>query len=99
MGNPRIKARITLENGRLISEANVSRFIVRGTKDISKNVLGYGFKPEYRELYVVMREPQGYIWREVTHGMGINGHHETLREMLRTTASQGYEIEVLPEPL
>lgn len=94
-----IKAHVRIENWRLASAVNITRLVVRGTKDISRNVLGYDFKPEYRELYVVMREQEGYIWREVTHGMGINGHHPTLRDLVRSTACLGYEIEVLPEPL
>jgi hypothetical protein len=94
-----IKAHIRIENWRLVSAANTARLVVRGTKDISRNVLGRGFTPEYRELWVVMHEDQGYIWREITHGMGINGHHPTLRDLVRTTACLGYEIELLSEPL
>lgn len=99
--NPKIKARVRIENGKLASKANASRMIVRGAKDISKtmHVRGFTFSPEYRELYVVMLEPNGYIWREVKHGCGINGHHRTLRELVRNTVCQGYEIEVLPEPI
>jgi hypothetical protein len=97
--NPKIKARVRLENGKLAIKANQSRLIVRGTKDVSDTVRGYGFNSSYREMYVVMQEPEGFIWREVTHGMGINGHHRTLQEMVRTTACQGYEIELLPEPV
>ena len=97
--NPKIKAHVRLENGKLISKANASRLVVRGNSDISKNVLVRGISPEYRETWIVMLEPQGYIWREVTHGMGINGHHRTLRDLVRSTACLGYEIEVLPEPV
>lgn len=99
--NPRIKAHVRLENGRLISKANAPRLIVRGTKDISKNVLGLGFTPDYREIYVVMHEPKGWIFREVNHGMGIAGHCRTLRDLVRKTTCSwlGFEIEVLPEPL
>ena len=99
--NPKIKARVRIENGKLASKANASRLIVRGTKDISKtmHVRGFTFTAEYRELYVVMLEQKGYIWREVKHGCGINGHHRTLRELVRNTVCQGYEIEVLPQPI
>jgi hypothetical protein len=97
--NPKIKARIRLENGKLISKANAARLVIRGTKDISKTVRGCGFTPEYRELWVVAREPEGYIWRERVHAMGINGHHQTLRALIYATVWLGYEIEVLPEPL
>ena len=99
MANPKIRARMRLENGKLASKANMARLVVRGTKDISKTILGLGIPPDYRELYVVMRETEGYIWREVTHGMGINGHHQTFRSLIRETAHLGYEIEVLPEPI
>lgn len=95
----KIKAHIRLENGRLISKANASRFVVRGDKDISKTVRGYNFSPDYREQYIIVREPEGYIWREVTHAMGINGHRRTIRDLVRDTAALGYEIEVLPEPV
>jgi hypothetical protein len=99
--NPKIKARVRIENRKLASKANASRLIVRGTKDISKtmHVRGFTFTPEYRELYVVMLESEGYIWREIKHGCGINGHHPTLRELVSNTVCQGYEIEVLPEPV
>ena len=99
MSNPTIKAKFRLENGKLITKANQSRLIVRGRKDISRTVLGYGFKPNYRETFIVMREPEGFIWREVTHGMGINGHHRSFLDLIRNTAYQGYEIELLPEPV
>lgn len=97
--NPIIKAQIRLTNGKLACKANMARCVVRGSKDISKNVLGFGFTPEYRELYVVRLEREGYIWREITHGMGIHGHHPTFRQLIKTTAALGYEIEVLPEAL
>ncbi len=99
MTNPKIKAHIRIENGKLISRANASRLVVRGTKDISKNVLGLHIAPDYREMWIVALEPEGYIWREITHAMGINGHHRTLRELVRSTAALGYEIEVLQEPI
>lgn len=99
MNNPKIKAHVRLENGKLATKANQPRLIVRGTKDISNTVRGYGFNSSYRETYVVMHEPEGFIWREVTHAMGINGHHRTLQTLVRTTACQGYEIELLPEPV
>lgn len=94
-----IRAHVRIENWRLVSVANKARLVVRGTKDISETVRGCGLTPEYRELWVVMHEQDGYIWREVTHGMGINGHHPTLRDLVRSTACLGYEIELLPEPL
>ncbi len=99
MSNPKIKAHVRLENGRLICNANASRLVVRGKTDISRSVLGHGFTPEYRELWVVMHERDGYIWREVTHAMGINGYHPTLRALVKSVACAGYEIEVLPEPV
>jgi hypothetical protein len=95
----KIKAHIRLENGRLISKANATRFVVRGKKDISKTVLGFNFTPSYREQWVIVHEPEGYIWREVTHALGINGHWPTIRDLVRGTAAQGYEIEVLAEPI
>ncbi len=93
----KIKAHIRLENGRMVSAANVRRIVVRGNKDISKNHLGLGFTPSYRETWVVMHEPKGYIWREITHGCGINGHFPTLRALVLRTAAAGYDIEVLPD--
>jgi hypothetical protein len=99
MNNPTIRARVRLKNGKLVSMANQTRLIVRGTKDISGSVRGYGFNSSYREMWIVVKEPEGFIWREVTHGMGINGHHGTLRDLVFTAACLGYEIEVLPEPV
>jgi hypothetical protein len=99
MSTAKIRAHIRLENGQLISKANAARFVVHGRNDVSKTILGHGFTPEYRERWVIKHEPQGYIWREVTHGMGINGHRKTLRDLVMSVAVMGYEIEVLePEP-
>lgn len=99
-GNPTIRSHIRLENGKLISQKNFKRFIARGDKDISRNVLGYGFTSEYREAYVIMSEPEGYIWREINHGMGINGHHRSLQDLIRCTCwIGGFVIEVLPVPI
>jgi hypothetical protein len=99
MSNPMISACVRLQNGKLISKSNMTRLVVRGNQDISQNIRGYGFTPAYREMHAIMREPRGYIWREVTHAMGINGHHRTLRGLVMATCCDGYEIEVLPEPV
>jgi hypothetical protein len=93
----KIKAHIRLENGRMISAANARRIVVRGNKDISKTHLGLGFTSSYRETWVIMHEPKGYIWREITHGCGINGHFSTLRGLVLRTAAAGYDVEVLPD--
>lgn len=91
----KIKAHVRIENARLGCAANVRRLIVRGDQDISKSMLGLGITPDYRETYLVMKEAKGFIWREVTHGCGINGHFPTVRALVRATATRGYVIDVL----
>lgn len=95
----KIKGHFVIQNWRLVSRANMRRIVVRGTKDVSQTIRGYEFSESYRELYVVVHEPEGFIWREITHAMGINGHHGTLRDLIRSTALLGFEIEVLSELL
>lgn len=95
-----LRARVRIEHGNLISTANRNRLVLGHAKDTRKSFFGYGDTPGYRETYVIMKEPSGWIWRSVTDGMGANGHHKTLRQLVVSSVVTGYwQILVLNESL
>lgn len=76
-----IKAHIRLEGGQLLSEANAQSIIARHQPFADMTP---GFQA-YFQRWVVRKEPQGFIFREVSHGAGICGHHPTVRQLVIAT--------------
>lgn len=91
-----ITARVTLDGGTLLSTANAHRIIARDTRpsDRSGNRLREGEKspierykndPPYFQRWTVKKEPEGFIFREVTHNGGLCGHADNVRQLVIKT--------------
>lgn len=82
MNQIEFKVKVTLINNRFASKKNI-KYIFAISSELCTNVHGYGIDPKtYYERWEIRKEKEGYIWREVTHNGGINGHHKTLRLLL-----------------
>jgi hypothetical protein len=91
------KKKVQLVNGKMASKANMKK-IFAVSSQLCTNVHGYGIDPKtYKERWAIRREPEGYIFREVTHGGGINGHHKSLKDLILATASSFSCIKVILE--
>ena len=64
--------KLTISHSHLITEANKNKIMAESTI--------------YDTSYRVCKEPDGYIFREVTLHTGIDGHHKTLRDLLISVA-------------
>jgi hypothetical protein len=91
------KRKVSISNGQFISKANIAR-IVAVSSELCENVRHPRIDPlTYKERWVIKKEEKGYIFREVTHGCGISGHHKTLRQLvMRSCGHQG--IKIILEP-
>lgn len=76
-----IKAHVRLENGKALSVKNIDRIEARSDR-VCSNIRHPGIGDDYYEKWVIKRESEGLIFREVTHGMGISGHYSTIRELI-----------------
>lgn len=91
------KTKVHLVNARYASKANMGR-IFAVSSQLCTTVHGYGIDPKtYMERWAIKKEPQGYIFREVTHNGGINGHHKSIRRLVLRTAGFGGHITVIFE--
>lgn len=91
------KTRVKLINGKYVSEANMHKIFAISSR-LCTYVHGYGIDPcAYKERWAIKKEEEGYIFREVTHDGGINGHHKTLRSLVMRTAAFGGHIKVILE--
>lgn len=76
------KANFRVSHSNLITKKNMSRIRVYSSR-VCDNVIHPRIdNKSYFETYVVKKDPKGYIFQEVTHGMGISGYHKTLRELI-----------------
>ena len=91
------KTRIHLVNAKYASKANMGK-IFAVSSQLCTTVHGYGIDPKtYKERWAITKEDKGYIFREVTHNGGINGHHKTIRRLVMCTASSFNHITVIFE--
>lgn len=79
------KRECILKNGNKLNKYNWQNVIakstractnVNGVKEIDRLRQLHGV---YHESWVIKKEMEGYIFREVNHNGGINGHHKTYR--------------------
>ena len=99
-----IKAHIKLTGGNLLSAANAHRIIARATAPTDRygNTLVKGKspidylrdEPPYTQRWAVKKEPEGYIFREVSHNGGTCGHHPTVRALVEATLTRTFGIVV-----
>lgn len=91
------KTKVHLVNARYASKANMGRIFAVSSK-LCTSVHGYGIDPKtYMERWAIKKETKGYIFREVTHNGGINGHHKSIRQLVLRTAGFGDPIKVIFE--
>jgi hypothetical protein len=91
------KTRIHLINAKYASKANMGK-IFAVSSEVCKNVIMAGIDNKtYKERWAIKKEDNGYIFREVTHNGGINGHHKTIRRLVMCTASSFKHITVIFE--
>lgn len=90
------KVKVTLINGKYASRCNMSR-IIAVSSEVCKNVIHPAIdNSTYKEKWVIKREKQGYIFREVTHGGGI-GIYKTIKECVMAACKFSH-IKVIFEP-
>lgn len=95
--HPRVlRVQCSIRNGKYITNKNVDR-IFAVSSELCTHVKSFAIDPKtYHEKWAVKKEPEGYIFREVTHGGGINGHHKTLRSLiLQTCLEHGHKIKII----
>lgn len=91
------KTKMHLVNGKYASKANMGR-IFAVSSELCTSVHGNGIDPKtYKERWAIKKEEKGYIFREVTHNGGINGHHKSIRRLVMSTASAFTHITVVFE--
>jgi|GEM_PF-1281271 len=89
------RVKCKLINGKFVSKKNVDK-IFAVSSELCTHVHGYGIDPNtYYEKWAIRKEPQGYIFREVTHNCGINGHHKTMRRLIMATCGSYPRIKVI----
>lgn len=80
-----VSLKFKLVGGSAISKKNMALIVVQDTQ-LCKGIIHPDIDPKtYRCVYRVKLETEGYIFREVTCNVGINGHHSTLRSLVETT--------------
>jgi hypothetical protein len=91
------KRKTKLVNGSLIKKDNWHTIIAKSTTACT-GVSGVAKIDEarrtggYYESWVIKKEPEGYIFREINHNGGICGHHKTPR--LAVLTAIGYRIKI-----
>lgn len=91
------KTKVHLVNARYASKANMGR-IFAVSSEVCKNVHHPKIDNNtYLERWAIKKEPKGYIFREVTHNGGINGHHKSIRRLVLRTAGFGGHLTVIFE--
>lgn len=91
------KTKVHLVNAKYASKANMGK-IFAVSSEICTSVHGWGIDNKtYKERWAIKKEPKGYIFREVTHNGGINGHHKSIRQLVLRTAGFGGHITVIFE--
>lgn len=91
------KTKIHLVNAKYASKANMGK-IFAVSSEVCTNVIMDGLDNKtYKERWAIKKEPKGYIFREVKHNGGINGHHKSIRALVLRTAGFGGHISVIFE--
>lgn len=92
-----ITASIHLHGGRLLTAANASKITARATRPTDRcgNTLPtpierYRNDPPYFQQWVIKKETRGFIFREISNGLGICGHHPSIRALVTATLCGGY---------
>jgi len=87
------KTKIHLVNGKFASKKNMHKIFAISSR-LCTTVIMNGIDPKtYYEKWVIKKEPEGYIFREVTHNGGISGHHPTVKRcVIRATGHRDIKI-------
>lgn len=87
----RFKYRATISNSRYLIAKYAPRIVAFKLTPMGNNIRDPKIDPSvpYYEMWVIRKEQRGYIFREVTHGMGINGPHKTVRKLVLSTVMYG----------
>lgn len=87
-----IIARVTLDGGTLLSAANAHRIMARDTRPSDRMgnrhpspLHRYKNDPPYFQRWTIKKEPEGFIFREVTHNGGLCGHADNVRQLVIKT--------------
>jgi hypothetical protein len=73
------KRKVTLIGGKWASKRNMNRIVVRSSELCTHHHHPKIDNKTYYELWRLVKEKKGYIFREITHGGGISGHHKTVK--------------------
>lgn len=83
-----LKKKYSLQNGNKVTKKNWHKVIAKsyipctsnkGWQAIDNSIKETGY---YYETWALKKEKEGYIFREINHGGGINGHYETVKEAI-----------------
>ena len=101
-----LKAHVHIVGGRLLTAKNASRIVARSTRptdpcgnSLPSPIDRYRNTPPYFQRWTIQKEPNGFIFREVNNGSGINGYHKTVRDLVMATLNPGYPTTILVEVL
>lgn len=92
--------KVSIVNGKYISKKNMARIVaistrpctrVHGVPAIDKSIKENG---TYFEKWVIKKEKEGYIFREINHGGGISGHWSTLRMLIFHSCYSGIIVKL-----
>lgn len=94
----RIIGSVKLEGGRLLTAKNAPHIFARKmtptdrhgnnlTKADGEGYLDYQRRPcaAYFQKWKIVKSPKGFCWEEVSHGGGICGYADTVRELVIKT--------------
>lgn len=84
----------TNKGGNHVSVANMHRlFAYRPPGSMKDNVITHKVDiSTYQPKYAFVKEPEGFICREVTFNFGICGHTKTLRQQVILAATRGFDV-------
>lgn len=77
-----IKAHIKLDGGKYLSAKNKDKIIARCTEPTDRMGNRDTKGEQYFQKWVIKKEKEGYIFREVSHNGGIGGHAATVRQLV-----------------
>ena len=85
------KIKTTIVGGSLIIKKNYNKIVAKSNRLCTHHPGHPGIDPKgYKEEWTIRKEPEGYIFREVTHDGGISGHHKSVRELIIAAASSAH---------
>lgn len=94
-----LKPKIVLTNGNKISEKNYKCIYAQSTNECTgvHDVKYIDTHKPYFEKWIIVKDDEGYIFREVAHGGGISGHHKTVRRCVISASSNRINIFYTPD--